>query len=120
MEVQHKRILTFAEGCALLGYKKSYVYELVQKGILPHSKIPNGRRIFFDREKIEAWLFDRDLKSNTETNEIKEPQKQSELESIVFKSVLSAIKINKLSETISKPTHQENNIPETSKEIVNG
>jgi len=49
-------ILSFEQGCELLGYKKSYVYKLTSAGILPFSK-PNNKKIFFDREKLEAWIL---------------------------------------------------------------
>jgi len=51
-----KKVLTFEEGCQLLGYKKSYVYKMTSASILPFSK-PNGKRIFFEREKLEAWML---------------------------------------------------------------
>lgn len=51
-----KRILTFDEAVEFTGYKKSYLYKLTSTGIIPHSK-PNGKRIFFDREKLEDWLL---------------------------------------------------------------
>lgn len=50
------KVLTFEQGCQLLGYKKSYVYKLTHCGIIPFSK-PNGKRIFFDREKLENWML---------------------------------------------------------------
>lgn len=51
-----KKVLTIDEACEYLGYKKSYVYKLTMEGILPFSK-PNGKKIFFDREKLEAWML---------------------------------------------------------------
>jgi prophage regulatory protein len=51
-----QKVLKFEEGCNYLGYKKSYVYKLTSGGVLPFSK-PNGSRIFFDREKLEAWML---------------------------------------------------------------
>jgi len=50
------KVLSFEQGCQLLGYKKSYVYKLTHSGIIPFSK-PNGKRIFFDREKLESWML---------------------------------------------------------------
>ena len=50
------KVLSFEQGCQLLGYKKSYVYKLTHSGIIPFSK-PNGKRIFFDREKLENWML---------------------------------------------------------------
>ncbi len=51
-----KKVLTFAEGCEYLGYKRSYIYKLTSAGILPFSK-PNGKRIYFEREKLEEWML---------------------------------------------------------------
>ena len=56
MKIENKRVLTFDEGCKYLGYAKSYVYKLTSAGILPYSK-PNGKSIFFDREKLEEWML---------------------------------------------------------------
>ena len=50
------KVLSFEQGCEFLGYKKSYVYKLTHSGIIPFSK-PNGKKIFFDREKLEAWML---------------------------------------------------------------
>jgi excisionase family DNA binding protein len=49
-------VLTFEQGCKLLGYKKSYVYKLTHQGTIPFSK-PNGKRIFFDKKELEAWIL---------------------------------------------------------------
>ena len=51
-----KHVLTFEEGCDYLGFKKSYVYKLTSAKIIPHSK-PNGKTIFFDKAKLEAWML---------------------------------------------------------------
>lgn len=56
MEQLLNRVLTFEQGCQYLGYAKSYVYKLTSAGILPYSK-PNGKSIFFDKEKLEAWML---------------------------------------------------------------
>ena len=56
MDFLQKKVLTFEQGCEYLGYSKSYVYKLTSAGILPFSK-PNGKSIFFDREKLEAWML---------------------------------------------------------------
>lgn len=56
MDFQQNKVLTFDQGCQYLGYAKSYVYKLTSAGILPYSK-PNGKSIFFDREKLEAWML---------------------------------------------------------------
>jgi len=56
MEKSINRVLTFEQGCKYLGYAKSYVYKLTSAGILPYSK-PNGKSIFFEREKLENWML---------------------------------------------------------------
>lgn len=54
--MEQKKILTFHEGCEYIGYKPSYVYKLTMAGVLPFSK-PNGKKIFFEREKLEEWML---------------------------------------------------------------
>lgn len=56
MDLQNKKILTFEEGCKFLGLSKSYVYKMTSASILPFSK-PNGKRIFFEREKLEKFML---------------------------------------------------------------
>ena len=56
MDFMKNKVLTFEQGCNYLGYAKSYVYKLTSSGVLPYSK-PNGKSIFFDREKLEAWML---------------------------------------------------------------
>lgn len=51
-----KKMLSIDELCLMTGYKKSYVYRLTSEGVLPYSK-PNGKTIFFDKDKIEEWLL---------------------------------------------------------------
>ena len=56
MDFSNSKVLTFEQGCQYLGYAKSYVYKLTSAGILPYSK-PNGKSIFFEREKLESWML---------------------------------------------------------------
>lgn len=56
MDFSKNKVLTFEQGCQYTGYSKSYMYKLTSAGILPFSK-PNGKSIFFDREKLEAWML---------------------------------------------------------------
>jgi prophage regulatory protein len=51
-----KRALNMDDLQAYTGMKKSYLYRLVRAGIIPHTK-PGGRLLYFDREKIDAWLL---------------------------------------------------------------
>ena len=63
--MEQNKVLSFEEGCNYLGYKKSYVYKMTSSGILPFSK-PNGKKIFFEREKLEAWMLSNASKSHEE------------------------------------------------------
>jgi len=65
MDFTQNKVLTFDQGCQYLGYAKSYVYKLTSAGILPYSK-PNGKSIFFDREKLEAWMLSNTSSSQAE------------------------------------------------------
>jgi len=65
MEHSNLKVLTFKQGCELLGYKKSYVYKLTSSGILPYSK-PNGKFIFFDYEKLTNWMLQNPSSSSEE------------------------------------------------------
>jgi excisionase family DNA binding protein len=65
MDFTQNKVLTFEQGCKYLGYAKSYVYKMTSAGILPFSK-PNGKSIFFDREKLEAWMLSNESKGHEE------------------------------------------------------
>lgn len=65
MDFSNNRVLTFEQGCQYLGYAKSYVYKLTSSGILPYSK-PNNKSIFFEREKLEAWMLSNAKSSHAE------------------------------------------------------
>jgi prophage regulatory protein len=65
MDFSTKKVLTFEEGCQYLGYKKSYVYKLTHNKILPFSK-PNGKSIFFEKERLENWMLSNASNSQAE------------------------------------------------------
>ena len=52
----HKEVLTFEETCDYTGISRSYLYKLTSSGNIPHSK-PNGKLIFFEKEKLNQWLL---------------------------------------------------------------
>lgn len=52
----HKEVLTFEEACLYTGISRSYLYKLTASCEIPHSK-PRGKLIFFEREKLNAWLL---------------------------------------------------------------
>ena len=60
-----KRVLTIKEVASYTGYSLSYLKKLTHLGEIPFSK-PNGKSLFFDREKIEEWLLRNPQKTKDE------------------------------------------------------
>lgn len=52
-----RTIISFSEGCNLLGYSKATVYSLISKKILPYSQPTKRGRIYFEKEKLESWIL---------------------------------------------------------------
>lgn len=63
--ISEKKVLTFNETCDYTGISRSYLYKLTSSGVIPHSK-PNGKVIFFDKEKLNKWLLKNERKSADE------------------------------------------------------
>ena len=61
----NKRVLNFKEACRYIGFSNSYMYKLTCAGIIPFSK-PNGKTIFFDRDKLDEWLLSNSSTSLTQ------------------------------------------------------
>ncbi len=62
--VSNKKVLTFDEACDYTGISRSYMYKLTSGGIICHSK-PNGKVIFFEKEKLDNWLLQNNIKSKS-------------------------------------------------------
>jgi len=60
-----KEVLTFEEACDYTGISRSYLYKLTAASEIPHSK-PNGKMIYFERAKLNAWLTQNRRKSKFE------------------------------------------------------
>ena len=60
-----KPILNVEELSDYTGFKKSYIYKLVHSNLIPFSK-PNGKVLFFERQKIEEWLLSNSAQSTDE------------------------------------------------------
>lgn len=50
-----KSVLTFDEVALLTGLSKSFLYQLTSQRKIPYFQ-PNGKRLYFDRGEVEAWL----------------------------------------------------------------
>lgn len=60
--VSRKKSLTFDETCDYTGLSRSYLYKLTSQNRIPFSK-PNGKVIFFDKDKLDTWLLQNSSKS---------------------------------------------------------
>ena len=58
----NKKVLTVEEASEFTGYKPSYLYKLTSAKEIPHSK-PNGGVVFFEKEKLESWMLQNEVKS---------------------------------------------------------
>jgi len=52
----NKEIYNFNDACTFLDYSKSYLYKLTYSRQIEHYK-PNGKKIYFKRSDLEAWLL---------------------------------------------------------------
>lgn len=59
-----RRIMTFAEFCAYVGISRQGGYKLTSAQKVPHSK--RGKRLYFDQEKVDAWLLENQVATRTE------------------------------------------------------
>lgn len=56
LEGYQKEILNVNELVKYTGFKKSQIYSLVHKNLIPFSK-PNGKYLFFAKAEIDLWLL---------------------------------------------------------------
>lgn len=54
-DIFQKSVLTFAEALLYLGLSRSTLYKMTSGGMIPFYK-PNGKKLYFDRLELEAWL----------------------------------------------------------------
>lgn len=60
-----KEFLTSEEACEYIGIKRSTLYKLTFSKAIPYHK-PNGKKIFFERTKLDAWLKSNPVRSDEE------------------------------------------------------
>lgn len=51
-----RKTMTVDEVAAFIGLSKSTIYIKTMRGLIPHYK--RDKRVFFDRNEIEAWLLE--------------------------------------------------------------
>jgi excisionase family DNA binding protein len=61
------KIMSLAEFCEYAGLTKQTAYKLTSAQKVPHSK--RGKRLYFDREKVDAWLLENQVATQTEINQ---------------------------------------------------
>ncbi|MBW7840796.1 MAG: AlpA family phage regulatory protein [Chitinophagaceae bacterium] len=57
MQFLNKRALTFDELVQYTGMAKSYLYKKTMLNEIPGASRPMGKKLYFDREKIDQWLL---------------------------------------------------------------
>lgn len=67
----NKKVLSFEDALEITGFKASYLYKLTSTNAIPHSN-PTGRKIFFHRNQLEAWLLGEKTWTLEENQESKE------------------------------------------------
>lgn len=58
-------VLTIEQAAALLNVKKATLYQMVHARKIPFSK-PNGRKLYFSRTELVAWIQAGRKRTNTE------------------------------------------------------
>ncbi len=62
-----QKIFALAQFCEYTGLTKQTVYKLTSAQKVPHSK--RGKRLYFDREKVDAWLLENKVATQAEIQE---------------------------------------------------
>lgn len=60
-----KDVLNFGETALYLELSHSHLYKLTSGCVIAHYK-PNGKKIYFKREELDAWLLSNRTQSNSE------------------------------------------------------
>ena len=61
------KIMSLTEFCEYAGLTKQTAYKLTSAQKVPHSK--RGKRLYFDREKVDAWLLENQVATQAEIQE---------------------------------------------------
>jgi excisionase family DNA binding protein len=54
--ILRKDVLTFNETAIYLGVSHSHLYKMTSTGVIPSYK-PNGKKLYFNRHELDAWLL---------------------------------------------------------------
>ncbi len=62
-----RKIMSLADFCEYAGLSRQTAYKLTSAQKVPHSK--RGKRLYFDREKVDAWLLENQVATQAEIQE---------------------------------------------------
>lgn len=68
----YEKFISAEEAAKYLKIKKSYLYKLVSKRIIPYYKLPKGRKIYFIESELYKLIVKNKRLSITDTNELSE------------------------------------------------
>ena len=61
------KIMSLTEFCQYAGLSRQTAYKLTSAQKVPHSK--RGKRLYFDREKVDSWLLENQVTTRSEIQE---------------------------------------------------
>ena len=64
-----KTVMNTDDLAAYTGFAKSSIYKFVHRKEIPYFK-PTGKQLFFSKEKVDAWLMEKSVKSKDEIAEL--------------------------------------------------
>lgn len=62
-----RKTMSLTEFCEYAGLSRQTAYKLTSGQKVPHSK--RGKRLYFDREKVDAWLLENQVATHSEIQE---------------------------------------------------
>lgn len=66
--IEKRQMLTSSEAAEYLGIKRSYLYKMTMRKVIPYFK-PGGKMAFFAKEDLDRWLTSARISSQTEIDE---------------------------------------------------
>ena len=65
LKEQTRQPMTLEEASKFLNFSKSTLYKMTCQNRLPYYR-PNGKRIYFKKSELEAWIFKHRIKTDEE------------------------------------------------------
>ncbi len=61
--------LDFQQACDYLGLSESYLYKLTHKKLIPHYKMPTGKKLIFVKSELDEWLLSSPVGTEKDINQ---------------------------------------------------